>query len=1469
MVSTQGTLNGVLSHIHLDTCSEINCISQALLETLPGAQLQAQPIRLQNADGTPIPSLGSINLPVSIAGRTWNDNFIVARDLGVDIILGQPTLHQQQIDILNSQKLIRLQDDSGRERSIRFGTPQHLQDLMPRRIQAITAKPPKFSGILLSDVTVEIPPFTELIIPVKTCNADPAVRLDFTAYVSSTSKSSGLIYPAKGIQQLTAGYTDIMICNPTRTPRQLNSGQIIARYEAIDVNDYTLTGCDERLHPNRAVYMLAQELAAQHGSNQEDFSQLPKDLNILDATGTESDLDQSNIGKLLRLLWRYRHLFTDPEVVKATHVDKTIAEHTIEVIGNTKPIALAPYRTSPANRQVIREHIKDMLEKGVIQDSRSPWAAPVVLAPKKDGKMRFCIDYRRLNEVTKREMYALPRIDDTLDALGGAKYFTCLDLTWGYWQIPMRPEDREKTAFVTHEGQYEWLNMPFGLTNAPATFQRMMNNAFAGLTWQCCLVYLDDIIVYSRNFDDHLRDLALVFRRVDEHGLRMKPSKCHIACNKVQYLGHVLSEDGLRADPAKVKAVNNWPVPKNVTEVQSFLGLCGYYRKLIRNFAKLEKPLRDITRKNHVFHVGPLELQSFMNLKKALSEDPVLKLPDFSGVYPFEVHTDACNTGVGAVLVQHDADGNERVVAYASKNFNDTQLKWHTREHEAYAIVYALEQFRPYLLGTHFVVRTDHDSLKWLAKAPKGRLARWAMALSEFDFTIHYRKGRANANGDALSRIQWSTDTTSDTDDVYARVTDASNCGPLLVLKKGDGAAVMAVQISDIQPHEAALRIFAISTDLSLRGSILDTQASCQAMLTAIRLVQDGNPADAMLTLTSSRNSPRVLYRAPRDGTLVIDNGILCVSRANSTQILLPANATALKTRILELSHDHIMAGHLGTTKTTHRILKHYFWSNINVDVKRYVRSCLVCQVRKTPAPVKSTMTTSIPTGINSLVGIDLVGPLNCPDGTKYTYILVMTDYFSKWPTAVPLNNKEAATVAEGIFHHWYLQYGLPASIHSDQGAEFTNDLLKHLNARAGVGQEFTTPYNPSANGEVERLNRTLVDCIACYVADNPGLWHRHLNGVLFAYRTAVHNVTGYSPFYLMFGREPRVPIDILNSTSRDIYWDVKQYGTQLTKELKKAHNIVRTRLLENAKKLQRKWELAHGSEKVTTFQPGENVLMYRPRLNKLTGHPDHSAKFNPTWVGPYKVVEHRFGDDSDVYLIEDEKSQRQWSVNVNKLTKYLPRTFLGRDMSTVPATQTVEQGADLSNGHGGVDSDRAVEPAREEVATPPPGVLTTDDTLVEVETACPSEQQNATVGLGVTRQPSASLVSHRPNSSRVLRDRVRISKQELAREARRSQSVEDTTESYEDKLKSHEFNRILEHGKDGRQYYYVVEWSDSQYEPSAVWCDNVETNDAVELYWKHIPKEKRPRKFRRYPYSPRQTPARSSRAMLGGDPDE
>ena len=432
----------------------------------------------------------------------------------------------------------------------------------------------------------------------------------------------------------------------------------------------------------------------------------------------------------------------------------SVMDHKIDT-GDAHPIFQPARRLAWSSRATARDLVEDMLSKGVVEESSSPWSAPIVLVTKKDGSTRFCVDYRKLNAITVKDPYPLPRIDDTLDALGGARYFSTLDLCSGYHQLPMARDDKEKTAFSTPDGHYQFTVMPFGVCNGPSSFQRLMGIVLKGLQWHGCLVYLDDIIVYGRTFQEHLERLAAVFERLERAGLRLKPSKCHLLRRNVEFLGHVVSAEGISTDPAKIERVKDWPVPTNVGDVRSFLGFAGYYRRFVKDFSTTAKPLTDLLRDGTPFVWTGNCQQSFRQLCAQLTDAPVLAYPRFGPDAPrFIIDVDASGVGLGAVLSQEGEDGRERPIAYASRLISRTEKNYGSTKSEFLGVVWAFRHFRCYLLGKRFLVRTDHKALKYWQKFkdPSAIIARWMEFLSQFEFDVQYRQGRAHANADGLSR---------------------------------------------------------------------------------------------------------------------------------------------------------------------------------------------------------------------------------------------------------------------------------------------------------------------------------------------------------------------------------------------------------------------------------------------------------------------------------------------------------------------------------------------------------------------------------------------------------------------------------------------------------------------------------------------------------------------------------------------
>ena len=437
--------------------------------------------------------------------------------------------------------------------------------------------------------------------------------------------------------------------------------------------------------------------------------------------------------------------FTNAEMGRTDKLQHNITTET------KHPIRSPPRRMPAVHKEEVHQLIQDMLARNVIQPSTSPWASPVVIVRKKDGSARFSVDYRRLNAVTRKDAYPLPRIDDTLDTLSGSQWFSTLDLLSGYWQVEVAEGDREKTAFATQSGLFEFKVMPFGLCNAPATFQRLMDLVLVGVQWSHYLVYLDDIIVVGRSFHDHLQNLSVVLQRLKEANLRLKPAKCSFCKTQVSYLGHIVSRQGVATDVDKTSKVSSWPTPTTMSEVQKFLGLASYYRRFVKNYATIASPLHKLTERGRQFNWTSECAAAFASLKQKLINAPILAFPDFT--QPFLLDTDASHSGIGAVLSQVVA-GKEKVIAYASRALSKAERKYCVTRKELLAMVTFIRHFRPYLLGRRFTLRTDHSALKWLQtlREPEGQLARWLEQLQEYEFEIIHRAGKRHLNADAMSR---------------------------------------------------------------------------------------------------------------------------------------------------------------------------------------------------------------------------------------------------------------------------------------------------------------------------------------------------------------------------------------------------------------------------------------------------------------------------------------------------------------------------------------------------------------------------------------------------------------------------------------------------------------------------------------------------------------------------------------------
>ncbi|UYV71013.1 K02A2.6-like [Cordylochernes scorpioides] len=655
---------------------------------------------LRVADGKYLVSRGRCTLRLEINGLVQPFEFIVLPSCSHDIILGWDFLEASRaiIDCGSAEILLEKAE-----------LPEDSSSIF----QTVAADD---SFIIPAGSTKQINVITETILGVSDVVMEPS-RILFLEH--------DLMVPAS-IFAVQHGKGRIWITNIGTCDRTVPKGMCIGEIQVLEEGQLAVIG--DASDTNR------QEILGQENSPNI-ASMISPDLSMLERT------------RICSILGSFSGLF---EFNKFPSNLTSTAKHKINTEDHP-PIKRRPYRVSQVERQTIQNEVDKMLKGGIVQLSESPWSSPVVLVKKKNGSWRFCVDYRHLNKITKKDVYPLPRIDDTLDCLRGASYYSSMDLRSGYWQIEVDEADREKTAFITPDGLYEFKVMPSGLCNAPATFERMMDTLLRGLKWSMCLCYLDDIIVFSPTFDEHVRRLELVLRCLSKAGLVLNPDKCLFGTKRISIFGHLVDGEGVHPDPGKVDAMSKFPTPKSLTDVRSFIGMCSYYRRFIKNFAQKAEPLHRLLRKDTRFEWGPDQRQAYESLKLALASEPVLA--HFDEKYAAELHTDASGFGIGAVLVQVQG-GSEKPIGYASRTLSTAEKNYSTTERECLAAIWAIGKFRPYLFGRSFTIVTDHHSLCWLSglKDPSGRLARWALRLQEYNVNVAYKNGRKHQDADCLSR---------------------------------------------------------------------------------------------------------------------------------------------------------------------------------------------------------------------------------------------------------------------------------------------------------------------------------------------------------------------------------------------------------------------------------------------------------------------------------------------------------------------------------------------------------------------------------------------------------------------------------------------------------------------------------------------------------------------------------------------
>lgn len=917
-----------------------------------------------------------------------------------------------------------------------------------------------------------------------------------------------------------------------------------------------------------------------------------------------------------------------------------IIKHSIKLTDPT-PVVTKMYRFPEVLKPEVDKQINKMLKEEIIRPSLSPYNSPLWIVPKKmdasgKRKWRIVIDYRKLNNITVGDTFPIPNIEEILDQLGHSTYFTTLDLYSGFHLIKMSEKDIPKTAFST----------PIGLKNAPSTFQRVMNTALAGLQGNQCFVYLDDIVIYASTIEEHTKKLISVFDRLRKNKLLLQPDKCEFMRKEVAYLGHLINEKGISPQPNKITAITNYPVPKTQKNIKQFLGLVGYYRRFIKDFSKIARPLTKLLRKDQEFIWSEGQQTAFEFFKNALISKPILQFPDFTK--EFILTTDASQYAIGAILSQGEL-GKDLPIAYASRTCNKAEINYSTIEHELLAIVWAVQHFRPYLFGRKFTIVTDHRPLTWLfnCKNQNSRLLRWRLKLEEYDYIIKYKPGNKN-QVDALSRnphceseqtfyYQNNLETYQQFIKFHYENQEKLEIKIIKdnIIKKYPNAFVYSTDFNDKnQNFENLINIYnldEIRKEEIKQYDILPLKNNDQLTYLCFGLLNHFDKLtynDLFYVLRNLRDQlkrdkiTKIYLRNPLNNiktnlkiNMVIELIHFLFNKSRIEVLLVdkprinPNNSEIEE--IFKENHESSVAGHSGFLRTYKRIRENYKWTRMKSDIKKLINSCPSCQINKTShkpgkAPMEITTTSEFPF---QRLSLDVVGPLPITENGN-RFILTMQDDLTKYSYAVPIPDHEAKTIADK-FLTFITLFGIPESILTDQGSDFTSNLFKEVNKLFKIRHILSSPYHPQTQGALERSHLTLKDYLKHYIHSQQTDWDNYISLAMFTYNTHFHKATNFTPFELIFGRKASIPNSL--TMKPDFKYTYDDYHTNLKLKLNKSFELAREKLISAKEKSK-----IHYDTKINKYNYKIDDLVYIYNKDIKKGI---SKKLQPNYKGPYRIV--------------------------------------------------------------------------------------------------------------------------------------------------------------------------------------------------------------------------------------------------------
>ena len=1099
---------------------------------------------LQSVNSGQLTTLGKVHLNFDIKGVKLSYDFFVVEGINRCLIFGDDWMTDNGVRIYFDLGLIRIKGVYAP-----LLTDKHVSSVV-RLVRGITLRP---------NTTYAI-------------NARVKRSSDYNkdSECMVSSLENGIILNEPGVEikdsviKLSSSNKFIVeISNHNNRCIRLKKGRILGQLEVIDNINVSAVN-------NNTQNKSGHSQVRQNVNKQEILSQIHTDSQY---RSTVENLVQNNLDCFA---------FSESDIVPSDLVTMKI-----ELTDET-PFKIRPYRAAVDDQKAIDKTVSEWLSAGIVSRSRSPFSSSVVVVNKKDGEKRVCVDFRKLNAVTKAYVVRLPTIDEILSKLGGAKYISTFDLKSGFFNVPLDKKSKEYTSFTTLKGQFAFNRAPFGLRNSPSYFVELMQLALDGLD-EFCTFYVDDIIVWSNSLEEHLKHINMLFERLRKHKLKLKLKKCQFMKAESNHLGFIVTSSGVKPDPEKVRAIRTLGPPTNVKECRSFVALCSYYRRFVPNFAKISEPIVALTKKYARFKWTEEAQKAFEYMKESLTVIPQLAYPDPSR--RFILYTDASDTAIGSCLVQeHEEDGEvyEKPLYFLSHKLSPTQCRWSTVEKEAWAIHHSLEKLNSWISCSQILVRTDHQPLKYLLNSETGSFNRkinsWALTMASYNIDVEYLPGKQNLIADLLSRRPKSSTETAEEEKREPEPEPEKEEEPL--------------QVNHIDSSK-----FDPSQYLNLKPPLLDVEE--KPTLTELDTKEEQKLDENITSLKKNLEAGK-LNKTQDKSLIVIEDILYFISDVDGSpklRLYLPEHLVDVMIRGY---HDN---SHLGIDKVYDSMKRKYYCPNMYKRISEYTSKCVTCQERnrKFIKPPMGEM--DIPLFPFSKVACDFVGPLPRTLSNN-AYILHFHDLYSGWMMCFATPDKSSDTVCSILVNEVLTQHSHILCLLTDNGKEFTSGKMKETLAALNIKHITTSFYSPQANGAAEKAHLTLMNVLSKKIQGNPEIWDLYLGQACAAINFSVHESSKFSPFFLLYNRDPILPVDsILSPRQKYNGEDVHRLALEKQHE---AFMLVHKHLREAKKKSARRFNEEADNE---PFQVGDPVyLKNHTRKSKLDGF---AAAF-------YRIVEQK-----------------------------------------------------------------------------------------------------------------------------------------------------------------------------------------------------------------------------------------------------